>query len=341
MRQRRSTQADVARAAGVSVATVSYVASGRRDRKNAATPEITRRVLEVMRDLDYTPGRAGRVLARNRTDLVAVAAYTPFNPWALGLITQVEEVAAAHGLGVVIQRYGHTDHAVDRVEAQLADGIADAAVVLGAQGFEPTRLRRIAARIPLLAVGDWYRPRGYDVMRQQEADALRAAARHLVALGVRRPAFLAAPTGGSALVRRDAFVSVFREHGYPEESITVAEHQEDAFSGFLDARHLAAELLERPRRTRPDAIMANSDRAAISTIWAAMQLGVAIPEQLKVIGAGNIPEGAALTPALTTVGAEVDEYRPVLERLLARIDDPAMPTRTLLVPWRLIVRDTA
>lgn len=339
-RLRRATQADVARLAGVSVATVSYVASGRRNRKNAATPEITRRVLDAMRELDYTPSRSGRVLASSRTGLVAVAAYTPFNPWALELITQVEEVAAEHGLGVIIQRYGHTDHAVDRIEAHLLEGLADAAVVLGSPAFSPARLRRIGRRIPLLAVHESYRPRGYDVMVQHEPAAIRSAAEHLIKLGVRRPAFIDGP-GSGRHPRCEAFVSTFVEHGYPADAVTVVHDHEDAFTGFLDARHLAVELLERSARRRPDAIMANSDRAAIATVWAATQLGIAIPDQLKVIGSGNIPEAGGLTPALTTVGTDSAEYRPVIERLIARIEDPQTPTRTLVVPWQLILRETA
>jgi LacI family transcriptional regulator len=339
-RARRATQADVARVAGVSVATVSYVASGRRNRKNAATPEITQRVLDAMRELDYTPARAGRVLASSRTGLVAVAAYTPFNPWALELITQIEEVAAEYGLGVVIQRYGHTDHAADRIEANLLEGLADAAVVLGAPSFSPGRLYRIGRRLPLLAIHDAYRPRGYDVMVQHEAAAVRSAAEHLINLGVRRPAFIDGP-GDDRHPRRDAFLSAFADHGYRHGAVTVVHDHEDAFTGFLDARHLAVELLQQPVRRRPDAIMANSDRAAIATVWAATQLGISIPEELKVIGSGNIPESGGLTPALTTVGTDAEEYRPVLERLIARIDDPGMPTRTLVVPWKLILRETA
>lgn len=337
--RRRPTQADVARAAGVSVATVSYVASGRRNRKNPATPEITARVVKAMQELDYTPARSGRVLARNRTGLVAVAAYTPFNPWALGLITQVEEVAADHGLGVVIQRYGHTDHAADRIEANLLEGLTDAAVVVGSRSFGASRLYRIGRRMPLLAVHESYRPRGYDVMVQREAAAVSQAAEHLIALGVRRPAFLAGSQSDTS--RRDAFVATFLDHGYRPQAITVVHEEEDAFTGFLDSRHLANELLTRPAGRRPDAIMANSDRAAIGTIWAAMQLGISIPGQLKVIGSGNIPEGADLRPRLTTVGSAVEEFRPVLERLIARIDDPGIRTRTLEVPWRLILRETA
>lgn len=335
---RRPTQVDVARAAGVSVATVSYVASGRRNRKSAATPEITARVLKAMRELDYTPARAGRVLARNRTGLVAVATYTPLNPWALGLITQIEEAAADHGLGVIIQRYGHTDHAADRIEAHLLEGIADAAVIIG-RPFSSARLQRIGRRIPLLAIHESYKPRGFDVMVQGHAAAIRQAAEYLIKLGVRRPAFLGGPTGPSE--RRDAFVTTFLEHGFRRDDITVADEDEDVFTGFLDSRHLATELLTLPRSRRPDAIMTHSDRAAISTIWAAMQLEIAIPQELKVIGSGNIPEGADLRPRLTTIGAAGEQFRPVLERLIQRIDDPAIPSRTLEVPWGLILRDTA
>lgn len=342
MRPRRATQADVAREAGVSVATVSYVASGRRDRKKAATAEISSRVLAAMEKLDYTPTRAGRVLARSRTGLVAIATSTSFNPRATRMITQVEEVAAERGLGVVVQHYGHTDGAAERIETHLTEGLADAAIVLGV-GFGSARLHRIGRKLPVLAIGDPYRPRGYDVLVQHERTALRGAAEYLVGLGVRRPAFVGenSPTGGARQPRREAFQEVLTEHGFADSVLTVRQDPEDAFSGFLDAQHHALELLSGPRRSRPDAIMASSDRAAISTLLTALQLGISVPEELKVIGVGNLPEGARLTPALTTVGNDVEEYRPVLERLIDRIDDPGMATRTVAVPWRLILRDTA
>lgn len=341
MRPHRTTQADVAKEAGVSVATVSYVASGRRDRKNAATPEITRRVLAAMEKLDYTPARAGRVLARSRTGLIAVVTHAPFNPWALGVINLLEEIAAEHDLAVIIQHYGHGAGATDRIEQHLLEGIADAALVIGA-GFASPRLRRVGRHIPVLVMNETTRPGGFDVMLQQEEAAARVAGEHLIELGVRRPAFLLhGHTRGGRQQRLDGFRSAFIDHGFAAQAITVAEDTDQAFAGFLDARHIATELLDRPAGKRPDAIMAHSDRAAISTIWAATQLGISIPQELKVIGAGNIVEGSALRPALTTIGNEVDEFRPVLARLIARIDDPTIKTGTVNVPWRLIARDSA
>ncbi len=336
---RPSTQADVAKLAGVSVATVSYVANGKRpDRKIAATPEVTTRVLEAMRRLDYSPRRAGRVLARNRTDLIAVVA-SLFNPWALDLITEVEEVAAERGLGMIILRYGHTEAAIDRVESLLVDGLTDAAVILGASGFSAARAHRIGSRIPTLITGEWYRPRRFDVMVQHEAAAVRTAAEHLIRRRVRRPAYLAEPADESHH-RSEAFAAAFREHGYPDSVITIAK-QPRALTGFLESRSQATELLDRPRARRPDAILAHSDRAAISAVWAAMQLGIAVPGELKIIGIGNILEGTEISPALTTVGTETSAYRPMINRLIDRIESPDAPTRIIPVPWRLIIRGTA
>ena len=342
MAQRRPTQADVARAAGVSVATVSYVASGRRDRKNPATPEIVERVRAAMRELDYTPARAGRVLARNRTGLIAVVAGGMSNPWTYRVIGELEQVAADHDLSVVILRHQPTAGSSERIEGHLLEGLADAAVVIGGSVLDPRLLHRIGRRIPLLAMSDNIRPRGFDVMVQHEEAASRLAGEHLLRLGVRRPAFLLhGHTPGERQPRLEGFVSAFVDHGYDRDSILIAEDDDRVFAGFLDARHVATGLLEQPKRRRPDAIMTHSDRAAISVVWAATQLGISIPDELRVIGAGNIPEGAALSPALTTVGSEIDAFRPLFERLISRIDRPELRTRTLSVPWELIIRESA
>jgi DNA-binding LacI/PurR family transcriptional regulator len=257
----------------------------------------------------------------------------------MDLITEIEEAAAERGLGMIMLRYGHTEKAIDRVESLLIDGLADAAVIIGSSEFSTARAHRIGSRIPALITGEWYRPRRFDVMVQHEAAAVRAAAEFLVRRGVRRPAFLAVPVDQPSH-RADAFTAVFREHRYPASAITVADRPTD-LTGFLDASGQATELLDQPARRRPDAILAHSDRAAISAVWAAMQLGITVPDQLKIIGIGNISEGTEITPALTTIGTDTSAYRPMIDRLIDRIDTPDLPARTISVPWRLIIRETA
>lgn len=332
-RDRRPTQSDVARLAGVSVATVSYVASGRGNRKSPATAETAARVRAAMAELDYVPARAGRVLARARTDLIAVCTYSLLTPKAAELITTVEDTAAAHDLGTVVLRHG-SDGALQRVEAQLLDGLADAAVVLG-DGFGAERLARVARRIPILAIGESYRPDGFDVVTQAESQAMAEAADHLIGLGVRRPVFL----GAADSARRAEFGRRFSERGLPAPGLL--DHDDNHFAPFFDSRPAAFQLLDQQPGERPDAVLAHSDRAAISTLWAALQLGIAVPDELRIIGVGNIADGRTVSPALTTVGVDAAEFSGPVRSLLERIDGPAGAGREFCLPWRLILRETA
>ena len=83
----------------------------------------------------------------------------------------------------------------------------------------------------------------------------------------------------------------------------------------------------------------SSSSAAIDGIWAARDLGVGVPDQLAVIGIGNIPEGLMISPALTTVGEPALDFSRDVARLFERLDAPTpLPGMELTAPWELIVR---
>jgi DNA-binding LacI/PurR family transcriptional regulator len=97
------------------------------------------------------------------------------------------------------------------------------------------------------------------------------------------------------------------------------------------------DLLRRPQP--PTALISATDRAAIDGIWAAHDLGVAVPDQLAVIGTGNIPEGLMISPPLTTVGAAALDFSREVARLFARLDAPTpFPGTELTAAWKLIAR---
>jgi DNA-binding LacI/PurR family transcriptional regulator len=110
----------------------------------------------------------------------------------------------------------------------------------------------------------------------------------------------------------------------------VADSRSDAYAAVRD-------LLRRP--DPPTALLSATDRAAIDGIWAARDLGVTVPDQLAVIGIGNIPEGLMISPALTTVGAAALDFSREVARLFDRLDAEAtLPGAELSAPWELIVR---
>lgn len=320
------------------MATVSHVVSGRRDRSVATSPETAERVRRAMLELGYRPHRAGRVLQSSRTRLIAVVAYTPLNPWAITAIGQIEQVAAQHGLGVIIVRYGGDGNSAERAEEMLLDGIVDAAVVLYVKGFGVGRARRLGASgLPMLVFGLERSSPGVDVLVQREEAAIADAARYLLDTGSSRVAFISKTTGGARDVRQEAFVQAAREKG---AEVRCVRSPADHYISDVRVLHRAIELFRLPRAERPDTIMVASDRGAINVMWAAIQEGLRVPADVRIVGAGNIDQCLQVSPHLTTVGCVDVDYRPAIEGLVTRIDGPPRRSRTHVVPWELIVRGT-
>ena len=99
------------------------------------------------------------------------------------------------------------------------------------------------------------------------------------------------------------------------------------------------ELLRLPEP--PSAIFAASDIAAISSIWAIQSAGLRIPQDVAVIGIGNIPEGEITHPPLTTVGLLDPHFTIAADLLFSRLADPPLEGRVHVLQWQLILRASA
>ena len=92
---------------------------------------------------------------------------------------------------------------------------------------------------------------------------------------------------------------------------------------------------------RPTAVFSASDRAAVQAIWAARELGLSVPRDVAVAGVGNTDEGAAIRPALTSVGIPALDFTVGIDRLFDRITaDRVRRGKELHLPWELIVRES-
>jgi LacI family transcriptional regulator len=334
---RRPTQRDIAERAGVSTATVSYVLSGRAGGAKPPPPETRERVLRAVAETGYQLDQAGRSLRRQRTDVVALMYPAPSSPWSDRLAEELQVAAAERGFAVVALPVvtGAATAAILRI---LWQRYIDGAVLLHDCPLDGAELAALAAQGRSLVVfDDDLEPEGFDVVRQNRASACRAAVERLIAAGHRRIAFLA-HADEHGRVRADSVkLRSYREglaaHGIavdPELVRPVADSRSDAYAGVRD-------LLRLPNR--PTALLSATDRAAVDGIWAARDLGMAVPGELAVIGIGNIPEGLMISPALTTVGASALDFSREVARLFERLDAPApLPGEELVAPWELIVR---
>jgi LacI family transcriptional regulator len=337
------TLKDVARAAGVSTATVSRVVHGK-DRVRFSTRQ---RVLEVVEALGFVPDAAAQSMAWQRKEvigLVCIATRGPETDVEREGVLFVEEVL--RGVQLALSPAGWSVlvsvlPAADRFDAyrQLqkisakVDGMVIAEGIVGSG-----QLARLAARIPVvLAAGPLDEPSA-DVVDADNWSGTTALARHLLEQhGRRRLFYIAGPREApDACERRRAFEEAVARH--PGARVTGCfEGRFAAISGQLAVR----ELLTVPGRELPDAIVCGNDQMAIGAMRELQAAGIRVPADVAVAGFDDIRFGALFAPPLTTVRQSL---RLLGERacslLLERIADPALPRRAERLPVKLIVRES-
>ncbi|WP_103954159.1 LacI family DNA-binding transcriptional regulator [Nonomuraea solani] len=332
----RPTARQVAELANVSVATVSYVLSGR-DRPVAA--ETRQRVLDAARQLGYTPNQAARSLRKRRTQRVALVLSSLGGvPSDERLATDLHEMADARGYSVVSLAVDSEARAAGAIDV-LRGGFADGALVnLVAGHLTRDLLGGLATTgLPMVVLSNESGLEGCDLVRTPEMEASAEAVEHLLAQGRRRIAFMAhrhevyrdKPAG-----RLLGYTTALDRHGVSERIVTAGADDRVA------AYQTATELLGSPNR--PDAIFAASDRAAISVIWAARDLGLSVPGDVAVVGAGNIDEGLISNPQLSTVGPLRHDYTDVVRLLFDRLQaEEPPPAREIVRSWTFVRRGSS
>lgn len=329
---RRPTVHEVAREAGVSIATVSYVLADRPvrpggGRRYSAATEA--RVKAAADRLRYRPNPSAQAVRTGRTGVVQLSLHMLSDPWALAVADSVNTAAKARGLTTMILADGDWSDALERQPTDVAfidvmPDIPDA----------PERLARLAERGQRLVVfSDTLEPAGFDVVRSSAIPGCYLAVGHLL----ERHSRVGCLTASSA--RHAAGPSRFTPY---VELLTAAGHEvrDDWVEEFTDSNesaYLAAtQLLSRP--DRPTAIYATTDFAALAAVNAAHRLGLRVPEDVAIIGVGNTRAGEHSDPTLSTVGPS-NFYERVAEIIVGRALESEPGGGTLHeFPWSLIVR---
>ncbi|GAB2631981.1 LacI family DNA-binding transcriptional regulator [Kribbella swartbergensis] len=331
-REGRTTLRDVAEAAGVSVATCSYVLSGRADRTTPLPEPTRRRVEEAARRLGYKGNTAARSLRRQRSELIALVYAPPVGPWLDRLTMQCEDIAAAHGYSVIGVPVRRLDRAAQSLRV-ITRGHVDGAIFTPglSDDLDLTAARRSTRA--LMAFSDHLTLPGVDVVRNNVRQAVAEATAYLLDAGRERIAFLSHATPHDD--RYLGYVDALRGRGLDVDPGLVrvgAASREEAVVVVRD-------LLDSPNP--PDALVSESDRGAFAALQAAVDRGFKVPDDLAVIGTGNTLEATYSSPPLTSVGMYQLDFTEMVEALFARIDDPTRPARELSMPWVLNRRASA
>ena len=333
---RSSTAQDVAKAAGVSQATVSYILSGRRNGALRISEPTRERVLAAAAALEYVPNQTARGLRRRQLERVCVVLPDFAAPTSNALVRDVQRIAALHGYTVVVTMAESA--AQERIVLrQLRAGLADAAIFISPSLLEAEEFVAASQHIALVLMSNHVQHPDLDIVRTMGTDACREAVAYLLDRKHRRIGFLG--ICGTELSREERLKGYYQ--AIEQRGIAVDDRLVQGLGTSREQAYHAAEILlalDEP----PSAIFAASDLAAISAIWAARDAGRRVPDDLAIIGVGNVPEGLIMRPPLTTIGPSDLDFRFIGELLFSRLHGEA-PLEGRVVDHRstLILRGSA
>jgi len=330
--KKRPSSTDVARLAGVSQATVSYVLSNRSDK--VISEDTRERVLSAVNTLSYMPNRLANGILRGKTSTIGVIMSDFGHSFYSKLLMGLEEEFSAEDYHILI---AHTrsdaNFGAKQVRMLLehrVDGmvvVADESTILGLPQWAEEAQR---VGVQLCVIDDRIMEGTFDTIVSDDIAGSRLAVQHLIDLGHHNIAFLGG--GGAATTAQDRF------QGYAEtltdNGIPVRENYRIPM--LFHEEHSRAELLL-TLKPRPTAVLAISDAHAARTINDLRERKLKIPEEMAFIGYGN-PEWADFLNLTSVFQNPLLMGRTTAGRLVKRIKGDTSAPMTLKLMPELVVR---
>ncbi|SDT33778.1 LacI family transcriptional regulator [Microlunatus soli] len=319
----------VAARAGVSVATVSFVLSGRPSGRVAASAETAERVRAIAEELGYRPNQAARAVRTGRSGLVLLSLTQLSDPWCQSVSQAVSAAASGHRLQPLILADGDWGDVLDGQPV-------DAAFLDAASADDLPRIRTLVDRgLQLIVFSDDLEPDGFDVIRSPQRPGCELAMAHLLASHSRIGCLTGTDPDRPGWHREHAYLDALQQAGIERRPDDLQRYTRDQV-GVYEA---ALRMLD--REDRPTAVFAASDFAAITAINVALRLGLSVPDDLAVVGVGNTEEGALMHPSLTSAGP-TDFFASLAELIITVAGRPTdhRPRRHDF-PWRVHLRESS
>lgn len=325
--------ASVARAAGVSAATVSYVMNG----KTGVSPETRRHVISVANDLGFRPRSSGPGLSPQRTRVIGLIVPNILNPmytrWAQGVIS----TAADSGYEVFTAITQDDADTLGQITATLAARNVDGVIIAAALREDATALRTLrTARIPFVYLSRKSTYLEGDYVGIDDSGAASLIMKHMLAHGYQDIATVIGPRFSSAsLAREQGLVRAAAEAGISIPGEWKISTKLNNAGGRAAAKRLLAS------RRRPRAILCGSDEIAIGIMEYALSQGLRIPEDIAVTGSDGLPHSISGLINLTTIVQPQQEMaHEAFAMLLKRMENPSPQYQSMICAYRLHIGRT-
>ncbi len=324
-----STIQQVAKAAGVSVATVSRVLN----HSDKVVDETRARVERAIQELNYSPNMMGRNLRRNATEIIMVLLPSISNPFYAHAVNGITAVANNNGFTVTVCNT-LSDRKLERdflnlLKFKLVDG-----AVLMSQEMDDSELEELGRLYPVVQCSEYIDAAGVPYVTIDNASAAYDAVSHLASLGHTRIGLISSKVNYySAAHRQSGYLQALQDAGLEFESELIKFGDYGYGSGMKCAEQFMR------MQNRPTAVFAISDPMAIGALKAFRQKGLKIPEDIAVVGFDNIRFSKMCEPELTTIAQPTYKMGcRAMELLLERVEHKQDLPEKVIMDYELIIR---
>ena len=330
----KATIHDVAKNAGVSVATVSHVING----THYVSPELADRVYESINKLNYRQNKLARALSQKNIPLLALIVPDISNPYWSSLARAVQDVTDPYDYSVIVCS---SDGILDR-EIRFLRSLSGwvSGLILHPYHVSQAQVNQlILHNLPAVILGEFTtsekQPSNWDQVAANNRESAMAAVEYLIGLGHRRIAFVQGTAGTPSSVKRmTGFLDALNSAGLPVDDNLIVPGDYTRAGG----RRAMAELLSRPEP--PTAVVCANDFSALGALEEAQLRGLKVPQSISIVGFDDIDEAALASPPLTTIRLPPHEIGVVAaEKLIERLKGREESSHAF-IKGELIVRES-
>ncbi|CAM4376146.1 LacI family DNA-binding transcriptional regulator [Saccharibacillus endophyticus] len=323
---------DVAKEAGVSVATVSKVINNYPD----VSDKTRKKVSQTIKELKYHPNVAARGLVKGRSWTVGVFVTNSFkNPFVSELLEGIKTALQNSGYDLVLLSTRFDDPGYSFVEHCLSRNV-DGVVGFGVARNDPHLEELLDSDIPTMFVDADIRGRRAGYITTENKAGIMQAVEHLAQLGHSRIAFISGKLDNAVgSLRHEGFTEGMKKHKLPVHPDYVRVSDYSMEGGTIAMNDLLT------LKERPTAVVCTSDMMAFGAINVIHRNGLSVPEDISVIGFDNTYYSEIFSPALTTVNQNIPSIGShAIENLIAMIENSDFAPSVVTEPSNLIVRCT-
>lgn len=286
---------DIAKDLGLSIVTISKVL-----RNHPDIPEETKeRVLKRVKELDYQPNILARGLVTGRSYLIGLVVPDLLHPFFAELAKALSAAIGKHGYSTIISS-SEEDAELEAKEIQQLTGRGLDALVVASSGIDIQPFQRMDRQgLPYVLIDREVPGLGANFVGIDDEAAGRMATEHLIEQGCKAIAHIRGRENSTGRGRFEGYRHALQKRGIPyAESLVIARSNVDINSEQLGAEAMRLLLKRRPR---PDGVFAYNDPLAIGAIDAIFEAGLRIPEDIAVIGCGNLHYDSVLRVPLSSI----------------------------------------